>query len=438
MHQFPTSTSVPRIFAGIAGFALTFFVLSGCKSTPTPHRQRADTTTTEEIESVPNASRFAAAIERTRARLYADPHSRESEAAMRATEDFLSGLIESAWRMSHAARYIDAPRFASGSGIVGLPGLFNPDNLYRSALLDPDGVYRISGTRGSHARFTLQFLDAYPLVGLSKGLQVIDLDELGVKPGQRFALRIGGARSARRDGLWWPMPKSARAVLARQTFNEWEKETATTIRIDRLQASHDLPHGDGSHADLAADYLDRMTALWAEGYLAQLQKLPANAFPPIRPSGEEAGGLAGQQGVITRFELKADEALIVSVRASDAAYQSIQVGDQWFTTPNPVKLQSSLNQSQARRSEDGMLHFVISNRDPGIANWLATAGAERGYIMIRWQGIGTPLTDEDQPRAIRVAISEIEAQLPIGTVRITEEDRQAQLAGRASLPALRQ
>ena len=409
----------------------------GCESTPSGPSHSGDPLTEAPTAARPSPSRLALAIDRTRARLYSDPRATSNASAMRSTDAFLSALIESAWRMSHAARYLETPRFASSKGIVGLPGLFNPDNLYRSALLEPSGVYRISGTRGSHERFTLQLLDAYPLVGLSKGLMVIDFDELGVEPGDAFEVRLGGPEPHADTEMWWPMPEDAQAVLARQTFNDWATETPSSIRIHRLDGSRDVPRGP-DHADLAADFLDRITTLWADHYLAQLERLPENAFPTIRPSGEEAGGLGGQQGVITRYRLDEEEALVVVVRASDAAYQAIQLGDQWFTTQNPVRYPSSSNRSQAIVDADGLLRFVISHRVPGVANWLATAGAEHGYIMIRWQGIRTPLGDADQPRAVRVPLSEIDAHLPADSVRMTPEEREEQLSKRAHLPVLKQ
>ena len=38
-----------------------------------------------------------------------------------------------------------------------------------------------------------------------------------------------------------------------------------------------------------------------------------------------------------------------------------------------------LTADQARHDPDGMLRFVISERDPGVANWLETTGHPRGY-----------------------------------------------------------
>ncbi len=415
---------------------LSFPVLPGCTAASGPPRSLDEPAPVVDSDRSAPRTTFARALERARTRLYARDFADASPAARRDTEDFLSGLVESAWRVAHAARYLAFPDFTSSRGIVGLPGLFNPDNRYRSALLDPEGSYRIAGVRGTHATLSFQFLGDYPLVAISKDLLVIDLDARAVAPGEAFALRLGGAEASANGEPWWPMPPGARAVLARETFADWANETASTMHIERLDGGHAAPDGP-SQIDLAADYLDRATTLWADHYLAGLEQLPENVIPPIRPSGGEAGGLRGQQGAIARYRLEPDEALVVSLRASDAAYQSIQLGNAWFATQNPVRHQASLNRSQARVDEDGMLRFVISHRDPGVANWLDTAGAEQGYLMIRWQGIRTPLGEADQPLAERVRLDALEAVLPATTQRSTPEARAAQLAGRARLPALR-
>ena len=58
--------------------------------------------------------------------------------------------------------------------------------------------------------------------------------------------------------------------------------------------------------------------------------------------------------------------------------------------------------------------------------------------MIRWQGIRTPLDTDDQPRAVRVPLSRLDAHLPAKTARVSPEERDAQLSARLHLPALKQ
>ena len=90
---------------------------------------------------------FSLAIEKTHERVSRDPYAHSSVHAGRITNDFVAGLIASAWRLSHYARHLNAPAFSVGDEFIGLPGLYNPDNIYRNALLEETGSYRISGSR---------------------------------------------------------------------------------------------------------------------------------------------------------------------------------------------------------------------------------------------------------------------------------------------------
>ena len=188
------------------------------------------------------------------------------------------------------------------------------------------------------------------------------------------------------------------------------------------------------HLALAARYLRKMTVLWVQGYLQDLQKLPPNSLSPLQASAEKDGGLRGQQSLVGRYQLQPGEALVISARASDAGYQSIQLGNYWFVTPNPVDHQVSLNASQAHVDADGLIRYVISLDDPGVANWLDPAGNRQGYIFIRWQGLRTPLTAADQPTIQLVPRDELMRHLPEDTRKCNRQQRTRQLHDRAQLP----
>ena len=63
-----------------------------------------------------------------------------------------------------------------------------------------------------------------------------------------------------------------------------------------------------------------------------------------------------------------------------APYQGIQLGSMWYISLDDTSHQTSLTADQARADPDGNLRFVISERDPGVANWLETTGHERAWL----------------------------------------------------------
>ncbi len=69
--------------------------------------------------------------------------------------------------------------------------------------------------------------------------------------------------------------------------------------------------------------------------------------------------------------------MIVTVPAASkdvAPYQGIQLGSMWYISLDYINHQTSLTADQARTDPDGMLRFVISDRNPGVANWLELTG----------------------------------------------------------------
>ncbi len=82
---------------------------------------------------------------------------------------------------------------------------------------------------------------------------------------------------------------------------------------------------------------------------------------------------------------------------------------------------SSLNNAQAPADKDGRLRIVVSHRDPGVRNWIDTAGHATGLIQGRWMSCET----QPVPSATKVELSQLKAHLPADTPRVTPEQRQA-------------
>jgi hypothetical protein len=72
------------------------------------------------------------------------------------------------------------------------------------------------------------------------------------------------------------------------------------------------------------------------------------------------------------------------------------------------------------------LRIVVAAKDPGVPNWLDTAGHRRGLMQGRWTGCDTnPL-----PSIRKVSLSELPNLLSSDTPKITPEQREAALRER--------
>ena len=86
------------------------------------------------------------------------------------------------------------------------------------------------------------------------------------------------------------------------------------------------------------------------------------------------------------FDLDEDEALVVEVMPPDCEYWMIALHNHWMETLDYVHHQATLNCHSAELEADGSARFVVAQRDPGVANWLDTAGHRHGTVGVRWVG----------------------------------------------------
>jgi len=154
-------------------------------------------------------------------------------------------------------------------------------------------------------------------------------------------------------------------LLVREVWSDWNSEPGT-IRIQRVDRIGEAP------PPLTAEMMGRKFDSAAKALVSQLKtflqfpewfylKLPVNTMtePRLTP-----GGLATQYSSVGHFDLAADEALIVTVPASDAPYQGLQLGSMWYISLDFANHQTSLTADQARHDPDGKIRFVVSERDP--------------------------------------------------------------------------
>jgi hypothetical protein len=89
----------------------------------------------------------------------------------------------------------------------------------------------------------------------------------------------------------------------------------------------------------------------------------------------QVGGLTGQSYYEGAYDLGDDEALVIEARVpAKGVYRSLILGNDIQETTDWYNNHSSLNDSQAKPDRDGVLRVVVSATDPGVPNWLDTAG----------------------------------------------------------------
>lgn len=340
----------------------------------------------------------------------AAPHVRDDQDLVEGY-DYLAGSIRASLQMAWAYER-DFPYFVRSTGPYTKLGLDNPDTLYFHAWLRDDAEYVVTGRRGSTTDLSFQILDGdYSPLEVPGSLAAFDDREIGLDPDGSFRLRFAPGVSGR--NAFALAPGSAMLVV-REVFSDWAGEQPGMLRIqraDRIGLAPPPPTRDA----LAKRYtvagkilLSRLRTFLAFAERFYLG-LPVNTLTPPRPT---PGGLATQYSSVGHYDLGEDRAMVVTVPASDAPYQGIQLGSMWYVSLDYINHQTSLTVPQAQVDPDGMIRYVVSERDPGVANWLECTGHSRGYLQLRWQRLSRPLTAEDGPQVEVAAVDDVPKLLP--------------------------
>jgi hypothetical protein len=368
------------------------------------------------------------------------PHVR-SEQDLAEGQDYLAGSVQACLHLAWAYQR-DFPFFVSSTGPYTKMGLDNPDTLYFHAYLRDDAEYVVTGTRGTTADLSFQVLKGdYTPVEVPDSLTAFDDRAIEIGPGGEFEFRFGPGKSG--PGYFTLGPGSA-MLAVREVHSDWATERRGTIRIYRAGHEGLAPPAKADTATAAKRYsvagkllLSRLRTFLAFPEWFYLNE-PVNTLTPPRRT---PGGLATQFSSVGHYELADDEVMIVDVPAAAkevAPYQGIQLGSMWYVSLDYVNHQTSLTADQARIDPDGRMRFVISERDPGVANWLERTGHGRGYVQVRWQRLARDLGPQDGPQVQVVKFSDLRQQLPFyDGAKVTPEEWRARIAARQAAVANR-
>ena len=97
--------------------------------------------------------------------------------------------------------------------------------------------------------------------------------------------------------------------------------------------------------------------------------------------------------------------------------------------PDARSRQVSLNTAQSTPNADGTLTYVLAQSDPGVANWLDTAGMRDGLAILRWQQVPAAMTADGLIRDFRVIKLADLAGLP-DLPRVTPQERHQRITAR--------
>jgi hypothetical protein len=265
----------------------------------------------------------------------------------------------------------------------------NPDNHYLGASLDGRYDYRIWGTRGEAKWISFNLFSGAGFGGGGPGTgATLHEEQMHIEPDGTFEVIISQREHA---GNWLRSEPETRSLALRQTFLDKRHQQHAELHIERIdddggttpepltpeELYHSLIYaGLYVHgvARIGAEWATRQSQ-WPNQFTDEAELAETDKFKDPQIKWHQA-----------YFDLDDDEALVVEVTPPYCEYWMIALHNHWMETLDYVNHQATLNCHSAQLEEDGSVRFVIAHRDPGVPNWLDTAGHRRGTVGVRWVG----------------------------------------------------
>ncbi len=282
----------------------------------------------------------------------------------------------------------------------------NPDAIYHYARIRGDRRYRVSGTIGRecYTSFTVHGRAADggmagPLLG-DFNQQAFDVGADG-----RYAFVLGASGE---EGVDFELHPDAHCLIVRSYFElpvSAQNDPDVSVRID-IECLDDVgpppPLSDEAFAARMEEGIAQLRqATLGQTPLSEAPKVPFVSQVPndvatpysFRDSGLPVPGAADIVYSMGRWDLAPDQALVMTGTLPRGAFANVMLWNQHMQTLEYRNRTSSLNAAQIELEGDGSYRIVISERDPGVPNWLDTGGHPRGSIFWRFL-----LPDEDPPK----------------------------------------
>ncbi len=327
-------------------------------------------------------------------------------------------------------KVITISRLAHGLDNLRIPGsrwgIDNPDSVYRVIPVSADHRYRIVGRVAQQRMLENYFTlwdDNMQTLGLLSG------HDLQVDAEGRFAIEVNSDSSGAGNHIH--LPPGAKEFYIRDVINDWAGDRANELAVERLDGDGSGYACDDELLAVAEQYMQR----WAENttrWNNQALHKPVNAFD-FTIDRDSDGALRNQIYIMGHYKLPdANSALLLKVRLGGAQYFIAPITNVWGTSNIIDSRNGSLNLTQMRPDPDGNYTIVLSQRDPGVYNWLDPSDMDEGILTLRWAEFVDGRPDETLGADCElVELAQLDAILPAGTPRIDAGERERALRRRA-------
>ena len=260
----------------------------------------------------------------------------------------------------------------------------NPDVFYDCAPLKGDQTYRIRGNRGTATYLGFIF---YRTSYNDRIAANFSHKDIAIEPDGSFEITLSAEKQ---DGNWFKLDPKGSELVIRQYFLDKENEVPATYDIECIGSHPTAP------PPLTSKRMAKSISIFNRFIPSALQRSvdfmdeqfanPNNfiQFDPLNPVIMALLPTSDNQYTGAAYDLQEDEALVIIVKPPETIYWSIQLWNRWFESYDFRHHSVIINKRQAQLEPDGTFKTVIAHKDPGVPNWLDTAGHIQGMIGFRW------------------------------------------------------
>lgn len=263
----------------------------------------------------------------------------------------------------------------------------NPDNIYMAARVAAEHSYRISGTPGNAAVYSIGSKSKRDWNEETQQVShgEIDVHSLPLDEHGRFSIVASKEQPA--SGAWLPLSDDTGQITGRQSFVDHANTVPARMTIELIDEK--IPYEPLDVEELAAQL---QTATGHVSGIAELFAEWTRLFM-TRPNelvdwGQERFQNAGGDPTIcylhAYWNLQPDEAWVIETEVPDCEYWNFVLQNWWMESLDYDRTNTHLNNFKAEPNDDGTLTIVVSAKDPGFGNWVSTAAHDQGTALLRW------------------------------------------------------
>ncbi len=267
-------------------------------------------------------------------------------------------------------------------------GADNPDNVYLSANIRGDRTYRITGTRGTIAYFSIgSKANRYAKDGTMASTGELSDRDLVVNADGTVEIIVSATPH---DKNWLPLAPDSTSLVVRQTYLDRTTETPGRWHIEQIGGPEQPKELDPAflakalkRAALSVHGTAATFAYWAETFMSRPNELPDFGQDMF----QRAGGDPEIFYLHGYWTLAPGQAWVIETEVPDCPYWNFQLSNWWMESLGNER-RITVNKHTATLNGD-RLTIVVAARDPGWGNWIDTCGHTSGTALLRWLGATT-------------------------------------------------